>query len=77
VEKTLDMGYKEIYELTTATGKKIETTGSHPYLIKTATKNPDRNSGSVHLTSSLNGWTDNLGSNILPIKQFVKSPEGT
>ncbi|MDZ7586601.1 MAG: hypothetical protein U0946_02505, partial [Patescibacteria group bacterium] len=35
VEKTLDMGTKEIYELTTETGKKIETTGNHPYLART------------------------------------------
>ncbi|PIP85879.1 hypothetical protein COW83_01925, partial [Candidatus Collierbacteria bacterium CG22_combo_CG10-13_8_21_14_all_43_12] len=35
VEKTLDMGTKEIYELTTETGKRIETTANHPYLART------------------------------------------
>ncbi|PIP88361.1 hypothetical protein COW80_00760, partial [Candidatus Beckwithbacteria bacterium CG22_combo_CG10-13_8_21_14_all_01_47_9] len=39
VEKTLDMGRKEIYELTTETGKKIETTANHPYLARTLTEN--------------------------------------
>jgi intein/homing endonuclease len=34
VEKTLDMGVQEVYELTTETGKRIETTGNHPYLVR-------------------------------------------
>ncbi|MBL7078305.1 hypothetical protein ISS42_01440, partial [Candidatus Shapirobacteria bacterium] len=34
VEKTLDKGYQEVYELITESGKKIETTENHPYLVK-------------------------------------------
>jgi len=30
----LDMGIKPVFELTTASGRKIETTGNHPYLTK-------------------------------------------
>ena len=33
VNKLMDMGVKEIYTLTTATGKKIRTTANHPYLL--------------------------------------------
>ncbi|MFZ3074315.1 MAG: NYN domain-containing protein, partial [Minisyncoccales bacterium] len=32
VNALMDMGVKEIYKLTTATGKTIRTTGNHPYL---------------------------------------------
>ncbi|MBM3120288.1 MAG: hypothetical protein FJ006_12235, partial [Chloroflexi bacterium] len=34
VEKTLDMGVREVYELITESGKRIETTGNHPYLAR-------------------------------------------
>ncbi|MBU2578336.1 NYN domain-containing protein, partial [Patescibacteria group bacterium] len=34
VEKTLDKGEQEVYELITESGKKIETTGNHPYLVR-------------------------------------------
>ncbi|MFZ5366523.1 MAG: phage integrase SAM-like domain-containing protein [Patescibacteria group bacterium] len=34
VEKTLDKGIQEVYELKTESGKRIETTGNHPYLTK-------------------------------------------
>ncbi|MEM2988268.1 MAG: NYN domain-containing protein, partial [Candidatus Bathyarchaeia archaeon] len=33
VNKLMDMGIKPIFTLTTATGKKIRTTGNHPYLV--------------------------------------------
>ncbi|MDP3779037.1 MAG: NYN domain-containing protein, partial [bacterium] len=33
VNALMDMGVKEIYKLTTATGKTIRTTGNHPYLV--------------------------------------------
>ena len=33
VEKTMDKGIQATFELTTASGKKIETTGDHPYLV--------------------------------------------
>ncbi|PIX70013.1 hypothetical protein COZ39_04905, partial [Candidatus Roizmanbacteria bacterium CG_4_10_14_3_um_filter_33_21] len=59
VEKTLDMGYKTIYELTTETGKRIETTGNHPYLVRTrehsdnnkTQKNSNQNQGGRNLSS--------------------------
>ena len=34
VEKTMDMGMQTSYQLTTESGKKIETTINHPYLVK-------------------------------------------
>jgi hypothetical protein len=34
VEKTLDKGYQEVYELVTEGGKRTETTGNHPYLVR-------------------------------------------
>ena len=35
VNALMDMGVKEIYKLTTASGKTIRTTAEHPYLVKT------------------------------------------
>jgi uncharacterized LabA/DUF88 family protein len=35
VNALMDMGVKEIYQLTTATGKTIRTTANHPYLART------------------------------------------
>jgi len=34
VEKTMNMGYQTVFELTTSDGKKIETTDKHPYLTR-------------------------------------------
>ena len=64
VEKTLDMGFKEIYELTTETGKKIETTGNHPYLARTSfsRENEINHSESNHQKSE-----SNLGSDKKPV----------
>ena len=33
IEALLDMGVKTVYELETASGKKVRTTGNHPYLV--------------------------------------------
>ena len=33
VNKLMDKGIKSIYEVTTASGKTIRTTGNHPYLV--------------------------------------------
>ena len=32
INKLMDMGMQEVYELTTKSGRKIQTTGEHPYL---------------------------------------------
>src|SRR3989338_5838205 len=44
VNALMDMGVKQIYKLTTASGKTIRTTGNHPYLVMSAngrlTKHP-------------------------------------
>ncbi|PJA21994.1 hypothetical protein COX59_03520, partial [Candidatus Beckwithbacteria bacterium CG_4_10_14_0_2_um_filter_47_25] len=69
VEKTLDMGRKEIYELTTETGKKIETTANHPYLTKKSAE-----ADLVSLADSLTDGPDNLETNISSLNQLVKSP---
>ena len=38
VNALMDMGVKDIWELTTSSGKTIRTTGNHPYLVKTGTQ---------------------------------------
>jgi hypothetical protein len=38
VNALLDMGVQEIFELKTASGRTIRTTGNHPYLVRTAQK---------------------------------------
>jgi len=42
VKDLLDMGFKQIYELTTSSGSSVSTTATHPYLVKiqTSTSNP-------------------------------------
>jgi hypothetical protein len=34
INKLMDMGYQEVYELETKSGRKIRTTGNHPYLVE-------------------------------------------
>ena len=64
VEKTLDMGFKEIYELTTESGKKIETTANHPYLARAATgennKNQSNHNQSANDIESFQWANDNV-----------------
>src|SRR3989344_4781283 len=38
VNSLLDMGFKQIYELTTSSGKSVNTTATHPYLAKIESK---------------------------------------
>ncbi|MBI2597072.1 VCBS repeat-containing protein [Candidatus Daviesbacteria bacterium] len=38
VNNLMDMGIQDVYQLITETGKRIRTTGTHPYLIKEADK---------------------------------------
>ena len=42
VNALMDMGVKDIYKLTTASGKTIRTTGVRPYLVKGPVKETDR-----------------------------------
>ncbi len=49
IETLLDMGVKPVFELTTEDGKKIRTTGNHPYLIQDASGKP------IEHTSPING----------------------
>jgi len=34
INKLMDMGVQEVYELTTKSGRKIRTTANHPYLVQ-------------------------------------------
>ncbi len=57
VEATMDMGVQEVFRITTKSGKWIETTGNHPYLVK------DTQGRSVSHPSSIKnaGWVKVAG----------------
>ena len=59
----MDMGTKDIFELVTATGKRIRTTGNHPYLVapKSVVSNHSRvvafvDASNIHKGAEANGW---------------------
>ncbi|MEK7395488.1 MAG: hypothetical protein AAB116_00995, partial [Candidatus Poribacteria bacterium] len=55
----LDMGVKPIYEMETEDGRKIRTTGNHPYLVNTkTTKNPANNKELLSLGFLASGSSD-------------------
>ena len=72
VKVLLDMGEKPIYELTTESGRAINTTGNHPYLVKgkedtstlssyNAMNLPSKSSGLVSLINLENELSNNSG----------------
>ncbi|MEK7114367.1 MAG: NYN domain-containing protein, partial [Patescibacteria group bacterium] len=62
VKQLMPMGTKDIFELVTATGKKIRTTGNHPYLVAPKgiekTKNPDLIAAFIDFANIKAGYRD-------------------
>ncbi|MBI2597070.1 hypothetical protein HYW41_02850, partial [Candidatus Daviesbacteria bacterium] len=77
VEATLDKGIQTVYRLETQSGKWIETTSEHPYLVKNShQKTASNETVSSGLTRFANNNEPNLRTdiNISENEEFVKSP---
>lgn len=72
VEKLLEKGVQQVFELETISGKKIRTTEEHPYLVLITTKK-SAHADLVNQIGPPDGWFDNLAGNLTSKSDFVKS----